>query len=62
MQALRRKQVVAGDCGEGNRLLPLEVASLLKLAATNVLFPFHRDIPENLDQCLGRITWYCYAH
>ena len=28
-----------GDCGEGDRPQPLEVASLLKLAATNVLFP-----------------------
>ena len=28
-----------GSSREGNRLQPLEVASLLKLAATNVLFP-----------------------
>jgi hypothetical protein len=27
-----------GNCGEGNRPQPLEVAALLKLAATNVLF------------------------
>ncbi|MFN5744321.1 MAG: hypothetical protein ACK5A1_22315, partial [Planctomyces sp.] len=27
------------SCREGNRPQPLEVASLLKLAATNVLFP-----------------------
>ena len=29
------------SCREGNRPQPLEVASLLKLAATNVLFPCH---------------------
>ena len=43
------------SCREGNRPQPLEVASLLKLAATNVLFP---DVEQLMRQvATGRKNW-----
>lgn len=44
------------SCREGNRPQPLEVASLLKLAATNVLFP---DVLK-LGSASAERAWYVW--